>query len=227
MVNEIGLCLEYCLSWILLHRVAVIRPKLTNDCLFPNGSLDLSWMISEGRSLCSVKDSATIWTLEMLCAAIHLTVLCGSLSVKKKTNSLKVFAVCAQWIHMCFFINYVLKMALVESVTLYGFVPFVSRTVCGFSQPIVACISLALNEKQYVCCFWFSSINTCATLLQIMSQPSCHTLSLHLPFACLCGNPDTIRYLILITVFLCFIETVGLFVMHLQMNLDFFPVNLL
>lgn len=47
------------------------------------------------------------------------------------------------------------------------------------------------------------------------------------PYTWLCGNPDIARYLHLAPVFPCLLEAVGLFVMHLQMNLDFFPVCLL
>lgn len=43
----------------------------------------------------------------------------------------------------------------------------------------------------------------------------------------LCGNPDIAQYLHLALVFPSLLEAVGLFVMHLQMNLDFFPVSLL
>lgn len=55
------------------------------------------------------------------------------------------------------------------------------------------------------------------------TAPDCGFLSFTLDS----GNPDIARYLHLALVFPSLLEAVELFVMHLQMNLDFFPVSLL
>lgn len=113
-------------------------------------------------------------------------------------------------------------MASVKCITIPGAVRFVSLLDCAVCQ-VLAPVSAGRSEMWRHGCLWFFSTTICDSTW----SPYYSRLRFSFPYTWLCGNPHIARYLHLAPVFPTLLEAVGLFVMHLQMNLDFFPVSLL
>lgn len=186
-------------------------------------------MVSQGWGLYSVEGFGliTVWTVKTLnVVLLYIRLCCVAPHVQKNQ------CIACRYLHIgstCAFLTWLAAwMALAESVIIYGFVPFLSRPDCGFTQDVTL-ISIALNEIGYICWFWLSLSTICATLLQGVFLLSENCLSLHLSYTWLCENLDIARnsgsdH----SISLHYWNWRGwLFVMHLQMNLDFLPVNLL
>lgn len=150
-------------------------------------------MVSQGWGLYSVEGFGliTVWTVKTLnVVLLYIRLCCVAPHVQKNQ------CIACRYLHIgstCAFLTWLAAwMALAESVIIYGFVPFLSRPDCGFTQDVTL-ISIALNEIGYICWFWLSLSTICATLLQGVFLLSENCLSLHLSYTWLCENLDIAR----------------------------------
>ena len=139
-------------------------------------------MVSQGRGLYSAEGFGliTVWTLKMLnVVLLYIRLYCVAPHVQKNQ------CIACRYLHIgstCAFLTWLAAwMALAGSVIIYGFVPFLSRPDCGFTQDVTL-VSIALNEIGCICWFWLSLSTICATLLQVVFLLSENCLSLRLPY---------------------------------------------
>lgn len=154
------------------------------------------------------------------CCPARLTILfCEEKDTNRERQNLQVLA---YWVYMCFFswlaagddVSKLLPFLVLSAMYLYWIVLFVKfwppSQLDGVKYDIMAVFDFSPP----------TSVNS--TWSTYYSR-----LRFSFPYTWLCGNPAIARYLHLAPVFPSLLEAVGQFVMHLQMNLDFFPVSLL